>query len=85
MGDHGGVHKYNDIQLLTDVVPSGFLVVLQRTILFSKRMRFLVPDSSVTKVSSSTYVLGSNGFGSTPIILETLIMFICNERERLKI
>jgi len=71
----------NSIQLLTDAVPSGFLAVLQRTILFSSRMRFLAPDSSVTKVSSSTYVLGSNGFGSTPIILETLIMFICQERE----
>lgn len=40
--------------VLTVLVPSGFLTSLQRTILFSKRMRLLFPDSSVTKCASST-------------------------------
>jgi len=61
---------------LTDVVPSAFLTVLHRTILSSSRILFLVPDSSVTKTSSSTYVFGSKGLGLIPIIFDTLITFI---------
>jgi hypothetical protein len=69
------VLSLNNIKL-TDVVPSAFLTVLQRTILSSNRILFFVPDSSVTKESSSTYVFRSKGLGSIPIMFDTLITFI---------
>nr|GMC71963.1 hypothetical protein Iba_chr03bCG7470 [Ipomoea batatas]GMC74182.1 hypothetical protein Iba_chr03cCG7840 [Ipomoea batatas]GMC75427.1 hypothetical protein Iba_chr03dCG4850 [Ipomoea batatas] len=66
--------------LSIDVVPSGFLTSLHLTILFTKLIRLLDPDSSLTKALSSTYVFGSKGLGSIPIMFETLIKCICKRR-----